>query len=205
VGKRGSSDRWLRRQKRDPYVARSQIDGYRSRAVYKLQQLDTADKLLKRGGVVVDLGSAPGGFSQYAASRVGDTGQVLAVDLLPMDSIPGVEFVQGDFTTDATLALLSAKLTVPPDLVMSDMAPNITGNSAVDQPRSMLLAELALEFAREQLNPGGDLLVKLFQGEGFEAFVSDVRSSFGQVKIRKPAASRSASREMYLLARHLKM
>lgn len=205
MAKRGSSDRWLRRQKRDPYVAQSQIDGYRSRAVYKLQQLDASEKLLRRGGVVVDLGSAPGGFSQYAASRVGDTGQVLAVDLLPMDSIAGVEFVQGDFTTDATLAELCEKLTVKPDLVLSDMAPNITGTSAVDQPRAMLLAELALEFARDQLKPRGDLVVKLFQGEGFEAFVRDARRSFGRVKICKPAASRSASREMYLLARHLKM
>ncbi len=205
MAKGGSSDRWLRRQKRDPYVARSQADGYRSRAVYKLQQLDDKEKLLRPGGIVVDLGSAPGGFSQYAANRVGEAGHVLAVDLLPMDSIPGVEFVQGDFTTEGTLELIKSKLSGPPDLVMSDMAPNITGNTAVDQPRGMLLAELALEFAREQLKPGGNLVVKLFQGEGFEALVSDARGSFRQVKVRKPAASRAASREMYLLARHLKM
>ena len=205
MAKSGSSDRWLRRQERDPYVGRSQLDGYRSRAVYKLQQLDAAEKLLRPGAVVVDLGAAPGGFSQYAAERVGASGQVVAVDLLPMDAIPGVEVIQGDFTTSETLARLLAVLSGAPDLVMSDMAPNISGNKAVDQPRSMLLAELALEFAVEHLQPRGDLVVKLFQGEGFEAFVGDARRRFERVKVRKPVASRSASREMYLLARHLKM
>lgn len=206
MAKRGSSDRWLRRQRRDPYVVRSRDEGYRSRAIYKLQQLDEREKLLRPGMVVVDLGAAPGGFSQYAAQRVGAKGRVVAIDLLPMDPIGGVDILQGDFTTEPTLQMLRETLGERAvDLVISDMAPNITGNSAVDQPRGMLLAEMALEFAREQLKPGGGLVVKLFQGEGFEAFVTDARSSFGRVRLRKPAASRSASREMYLLARQLQM
>ncbi len=206
MARRGSSGRWLRRQRRDPYVARSREEGYRSRAAYKLQQLDAGERLLRSGMVVVDLGAAPGGFSQYAAERVGAKGRVVAIDLLPMDPIAGADILQGDFSSEATLASLRATLGERGvDLVISDMAPNITGNRAVDQPRGMLLAELALEFAREQLNPGGDLVVKLFQGEGFEAFVTDVRSSFDRVRMIKPAASRSASREMYLLARQLQM
>jgi 23S rRNA (uridine2552-2'-O)-methyltransferase len=206
VARRGSSDRWLRRQRRDPYVARSRDEGYRSRATYKLQQIDASQKLLRPGMVVVDLGAAPGGFSQYAAQRVGEKGRVVALDLLPMDAIGGVDVLQGDFTTEATLETLREMLGERAvDLVISDMAPNITGNSAVDQPRGMLLAEMALEFAREQLKPGGGLVVKLFQGEGFEAFVTDARSSFRRVRTVKPAASRSASREMYLLARQLQM
>lgn len=156
--------------------------------------------------VVVDLGAAPGGFSQYAARRVGASGQVVAIDLLPMDPIMGVDIVQGDFSTEAGLRTLRGMLGERGvDLVISDMAPNITGNSSVDQPRGMLLAEMALEFARQQLKPGGDLVVKLFQGEGFEAFVTEARRSFVRVRLRKPAASRSASREMYLLARQLQM
>jgi 23S rRNA (uridine2552-2'-O)-methyltransferase len=206
VARRGSSDRWLRRQRRDPYVARSRDEGYRSRATYKLQEIDASQKLLRPGMVVVDLGAAPGGFSQYAAQRVGEKGRVVALDLLPMDPIGGVDILQGDFTTEATLETLREMLGERAvDLVISDMAPNITGNSAVDQPRGMLLAEMALEFAREQLKPGGGLVVKLFQGEGFEAFVTDARSSFRRVRTVKPAASRSASREMYLLARQLQM
>lgn len=204
--RQGSSDRWLRRQQRDPYVARSRDEGYRSRATYKLQQLDAAERLFRPGMVVVDLGAAPGGFSQYAARRVGASGRVVAMDLLPMDPITGVDIVQGDFSTDAALSTLQGMLGERAvDLVISDMAPNITGNSVVDQPRAMLLAEMALEFAREQLKPGGDLVVKLFQGEGFEAFVTEARGSFRRVRLRKPAASRSASREMYLLARQLQM
>lgn len=206
MARRGSSDRWLRRQRRDPYVTRSRDDGYRSRAVYKLQQLDAVEKLLRPGMVVVDLGAAPGGFSQYAAQRVGTKGRVVAIDLLPIDPIAGVDILQGDFSTDAVLGALRASLSERGvDLVISDMAPNITGNSAVDQPRGMLLAEMALEFARDQLKPGGDLVVKLFQGEGFEAFVAEARRSFRRVRLRKPAASRSTSREMYLLARQLQM
>jgi 23S rRNA (uridine2552-2'-O)-methyltransferase len=171
-----------------------------------LQELDAAEKLLSPGRVVVDLGAAPGGFSQYAAQRVGLKGRVIAIDLLSMDPIAGVDVLQGDFSTDAGVAMLRASLgDRPVDLVISDMAPNITGNAGVDQPRAMLLAELALDFAREQLKPGGDLVVKLFQGEGFESFVKEARGSFRRVRMRKPAASRSASREMYLVARHLQM
>ena len=201
----GSSHRWLQRQRRDKYVAQSREAGYRSRAAYKLAEIDESERLLRPGMTVVDLGAAPGGFSQYAALKVGETGSVVALDLLPMDPIPGVTFVQGDFTADETVARLEANLKEGVDLVMSDMAPNISGNKAVNQPRSMYLAELALDLARRILNPDGVLLVKLFQGDGFEAFVATARASFIKVKLKKPPASRRASREMYLLARTRRM
>ena len=205
MGGRGSSKRWLERQSKDPYVAQAQRLGYRSRAVFKLQEIDQSEKLFRPGGTVVDLGAAPGGFSQFAAERVSPQGRVLAIDLLAMDPFVGVDFFQGDFTEDETNEWLLANLSSGADIVISDMAPNISGHRAVDQPRSMYLAELALELARQSLRPGGDFLVKLFQGEGFDGFVAEVRESFGKVKLIKPKASRAASREMYLLARSHQM
>ena len=201
VDRSGSSRRWLGRQRRDTYVERSRREGYRSRAASKLIELDKGERLLRSGMSVVDLGAAPGGFSQYAARQVGPQGSVLALDFLDMEPIDGVTVLQGDFTDPKTVAALRAKVPHGIDLVISDMAPNISGNKAVDQPRCMSLAELALEFACEQLNPGGDLLVKLFQGEGFETYVEQARQRFVKVKVKKPRASRASSREMYLLAR----
>jgi 23S rRNA (uridine2552-2'-O)-methyltransferase len=199
----GSSSRWRQRQDRDPYVERAVREGWRSRAVFKLEQLQAKERLLKPGMRCVDLGSSPGGWSQYAARIVGAKGRVWALDLLPMDPIPGVEFVQGDFTAPATLEKLRAAMGGgAADLVMSDMAPNISGNRAVDQPRSMGLAEEALVFATEVLKPGGAFLIKLFQGEGFQHFVHGVRGRFGTVRLIKPKASRPESREIYLLARN---
>lgn len=198
-----SSQRWLARQQRDPYVARARADGYRSRAVYKLIEIDRRERLLRPGMVVVDLGAAPGGFSQYAAQRVGPAGRVIALDRLIMDPLPGVEFLAGDFTEDETLRRLEAKITEGADLVMSDMAPNISGNRAVDQPRAMYLAELALDLAQRSLRPGGSLLVKCFQGEGIDDLRTAARRVFGEVKLRKPKASRPKSPEIYLLARNL--
>lgn len=200
-----SSQRWLARQQRDPYVAQAQAEGYRSRAVYKLIEIDKKERLLRPGLVVVDLGAAPGGFSQYAAERVGSAGRVIAVDRLAMDPLPGVEFIEGDFTEDETLRELEAKIRGGADLVMSDMAPNISGTKAVDQPRAMYLAELALDLARTALRPGGTLLVKCFQGEGFETFRAQARENFTEVRLRKPRASRPKSREIYLLARNLSL
>ena len=207
MGRRSSSSRgWLKRQHTDAYVARSRAAGYRSRAAYKLLEIDAQVRLLRAGMRCVDLGAAPGGWSQVAAERVAPGGRVFALDVLPMEPIAGVDFIQGDFTEPATLAALRAALGADPvDLVMSDMAPNITGNRAVDQPRAMYLAELALELAREVLRPGGTLLVKLFQGEGFEAYRHAAQALFGELKFKKPPASRSKSREMYLLARNLRI
>lgn len=198
----GSSQRWRQRQERDIYVEQAGRAGYRARAVFKLEQIQAKERLLKPGTVCVDLGSAPGSWSQLAAKLVGSTGKVVAVDLLPMDAIPGVDFLEGDFTKSETVDALRALLgSRPVDLVMSDMAPNISGNRAIDQPRSMGLIEEALVFAREVLRPGGDFLCKAFQGEGIDAFVKELRASFKTVKIIKPKASRPESREIYLLAR----
>ncbi len=184
-------------------MARAVREGWRSRAVYKLQQIDTRDRLLRPGMVCVDLGACPGGWSQYAASKIGSTGRLVAIDLEPMDPIQGVHFIQGDFTrTGIRDQLVRALDGAPPRLVMSDMAPNITGHAAVDQPRAMSLAEAALEFACEVLEPRGSFLVKLFQGEGFEPFLGVARDRFGSVRTIKPRASRPESREMYLLARN---
>jgi 23S rRNA (uridine2552-2'-O)-methyltransferase len=202
----GSSSRWRQRQDKDPYVERAAREGWRSRAVFKLAEIDARERLLRPGAVCVDLGAAPGSWSQYAASKVGSGGRVLAVDLLEIDPIPGVEIATGDFTDAAVLDALGASLGgQPADLVMSDMAPNISGNNAIDQPRSMALADEALAFAREMLRPGGTFLVKLFQGEGIEAYVRTVRSAFGRAKTVKPKASRPESREIYLLARQYRM
>ncbi|UZJ44524.1 23S rRNA (uridine(2552)-2'-O)-methyltransferase RlmE [Marinimicrobium sp. C6131] len=200
-----SSNRWLDEHFSDPYVKQSQKDGYRSRASYKLIELDQKDRLFKPGMSVVDLGSAPGGWSQVAADRVGDRGRVLASDILPMDSIAGVEFIQGDFTEDAVLEQLLAALGgQKADLVISDMAPNMSGMNAVDQPAAIYLVELALDMARQVLKPGGHFVAKVFHGEGFDPLLQDTRNAFSKVAVRKPDASRARSREVYLVARGFK-
>lgn len=181
----------------DPYVQRAQKEGYRSRAAYKLLEIDERDHLLRRGTVVVDLGATPGGWSQVAATK---GCKVIALDLLPLQPVPGVEFIQGDFREDAVLAQLEARLGGEPvALVISDMAPNISGIGVADQARAMHLAELALDFASNHLEPGGAFLVKVFQGAGFEDFMRLMRSRFARVVTRKPKASRDRSSEVYLL------
>ncbi|WP_027329972.1 23S rRNA (uridine(2552)-2'-O)-methyltransferase RlmE [Marinimicrobium agarilyticum] len=200
-----SSNRWLDEHFKDPYVKQSQKDGYRSRASYKLVELDKKDKLFKPGMTVVDLGSAPGGWSQVAAERVGDHGKVLASDILPMDAVAGVTFIQGDFTEEAVLEQLLAGLgESKADLVISDMAPNMSGMNAVDQPAAMYLVELALDMARQVLKPGGHFVAKVFHGEGFDPLLQDTRNAFAKVAVRKPDASRARSREVYLVARGYK-
>ena len=197
---------WRERQERDPYVRQARQDGWRSRAVYKLEQIDRKEKLLRPDMRIVDLGAAPGGWSQYAGRRLDDRVRIVAVDVLPMDALPGVEFIQGDFTEDGTLAEIEAALGGDPvNLVMSDMAPNISGNRAVDQPRCMYLAELALELCKHVLGNDGDLVCKLFQGSGSDELIAAARSSFGRVRVMKPDASRPGSREVYLVARNYRM
>lgn len=201
-----SSHRWRQRQERDPYVDRAAREGWRSRAVFKLEQIQAKEKLIQPGMRCVDLGASPGGFSQFAAQRVGEKGAVWAIDLLPMDPIPGVRFLQGDFREPETVAEFRDSLGGQAvDLVMSDMAPNISGNRSIDQPRCMALAEEALAFAEEVLRPGGSFFVKLFQGEGFDDYVRTVRRRFAKTRLIKPKASRPESREIYLLARHYRM
>ena len=196
---------WIKQHVKDPYVKQSQVDGYRSRASYKLLEIVEKDRLIQSGMTVVDLGSSPGGWSQVAARLVGHTGRVHALDLLPMDSIAGVDFIQGDFTEedifDELLRLIENR---PVDLVISDMAPNLSGNKAVDQPAVMYLAELAVELAEKVLTSNGVFIAKLFQGQGFDPFVLQVRTLFNGVSIIKPDASRSRSREVYLVAKGLK-
>ena len=196
---------WIKQHVKDPYVKQSQVDGYRSRASYKLLEIVEKDRLIQSGMTVVDLGSSPGGWSQVAARLVGHTGRVHALDLLPMDSIAGVDFIQGDFTEedvfDELLRLIENR---PVDLVISDMAPNLSGNKAVDQPAVMYLAELAVELAEKVLTSNGVFIAKLFQGQGFDPFVLQVRTLFNGVSIVKPDASRSRSREVYLVAKGLK-
>jgi len=200
-----SSGRWLDRQRRDPYVQKARQSGARSRALFKLEELDRRNRLLKPGLIVVDLGAAPGGWSQYAAQRVGAAGRVIALDILPMDPIPGVDVLQGDFTEESVLRELEGRVgTRPVDLVISDLAPNMTGIDITDQARSMMLAELALDFATQHLRTGGDFLVKAFQGAGFTEFLRDLRGRFSEVLSRKPPASRAESREIYLLGRGFK-
>ncbi|MDO3387209.1 23S rRNA (uridine(2552)-2'-O)-methyltransferase RlmE [Gilvimarinus sp. SDUM040013] len=200
-----SSKRWLEEHFSDQYVKQSQKDGYRSRASYKLVELDKKDKLFRPGMTVVDLGAAPGGWSQVAANRVGDHGKVLASDILMMDSIAGVEFIQGDFTENEVFDTLMAAIDGSPvDLVISDMAPNMSGVGAVDQPKAMYLVELALDMASQILKPGGNFVAKVFQGEGFEPWLAEVRSAFGKVVTRKPDASRARSREVYIVAKGFK-
>ncbi|MFV8819949.1 23S rRNA (uridine(2552)-2'-O)-methyltransferase RlmE [Haliea sp. E17] len=199
--KRSSSKAWLKEHRDDPYVQRAQREGYRSRACYKLLELNEKDRLIRPGMTVLDLGSAPGGWSQVAADLVGHRGRVVASDILPMDNLAGVEFIQGDFTDDEVFdAILEAVGETPVDLVMSDMAPNMSGLNAVDQPRAMYLVELALDLARRVLPPGGTFVAKVFHGEGFEELMRDCRTSFQKVLTRKPDASRPRSREVYLVA-----
>lgn len=195
-----SSGRWLSRQAADPYVRQARSQGYRGRAAYKLIELDRRDRFLRRGLKVVDLGAAPGAWSQVAAGRVGPEGRVVALDLLPMEPIEGVAVLQGDFHQPEVLRRLEDAVGDRVDLVLSDMAPNMSGIAASDQARSMELAELALDFALERLNPGGVFVVKLFQGEGFDAFVRRVRGEMTRIRLRKPDASRKESREIYLVA-----
>lgn len=200
-----TSKAWMQEHVNDPFVRRAQAEGMRSRAAYKLEQLAGRDKLLKPGMVVVDLGAAPGGWSQVAARAVGGSGLVVGVDLLDMAPLPGVRFLRGDFGDDAVLnTLLELLGGRGVDLVLSDMAPNISGVSSVDQARSIGLAELAMDFALKHLKPQGNFLVKVFQGEGFDALVAAMRRRFVQVLIRKPEASRSRSSEVYLVGKGLK-
>jgi 23S rRNA (uridine2552-2'-O)-methyltransferase len=201
-----SSARWLSEHANDEYVKRAQKEGWRSRAVFKLEQIQTTEKLLRPGIRCVDLGAAPGGWSQYAARIIGSNSRIVATDILPMDAIVGVDFVLGDFREPHVLEeVLQCVGADKVDLVLSDMAPNMAGIDAVDQPRSMYLAELAMEFADRVLAPGGDLLVKLFQGSGFDQFIKDARRRYGRVVTKKPKASRSRSPEIYLLARQFGM
>lgn len=196
-----SSNRWLGEHFSDEYVKKAQQEGFRSRAVYKLKEIQEKDHILRPGMKVVDLGAAPGGWSQYATEILGRKGRMVASDILPIDPLPFVEFVQGDFREDSVLEeILNILGNEKADLVISDMAPNMSGVDAVDQPRAIHLCELALDMARQVLKPGGTFLVKLFQGDGSEVFLRDVRNSFKAVKVRKPAASRPRSREVYVLA-----
>jgi 23S rRNA (uridine2552-2'-O)-methyltransferase len=200
-----SSGNWLREHVEDPYVKQAQRDGYRSRASYKLIQLNEKDKLIRPGMLIVDLGSAPGGWSQVAGRLVGDKGTVVATDILPMDPVKNVDFIQGDFTEETVLnqilALLEGR---KPDLILCDIAPNITGIDVADQASSMYLVELALDMTRQVLKPKGDFVVKVFQGAGSDAYLKELRTSFEKVLIRKPAASRARSREVYVVARGFK-
>jgi len=187
-------------------VRQAQALGLRSRAAFKLLEIDKRDRLLRPGMTVVDLGAAPGGWSQVVADRIGARGRVVALDLLPIDPLPGVTALQGDFTEQVVLDRLLEQLEGRPvDLVLSDMAPNMSGMKAVDQPRAALLAELALDCARQVLRPGGDLLLKMFQGEGFDPLLAELRAAFTRVVVRKPKASRARSREVYLLARNYRL
>lgn len=199
------SKKWLKEHFDDAYVKQAQDAGYRSRAVFKLKEIDEKDHLLHRGMNVVDLGAAPGGWCQYVRDRLGPDDKILAVDILEMEPLPGVTFIQGDFTETAVLdKMLEALKGEQVDLVLSDMAPNISGMKVVDQPRAMYLDELALDFCLRTLAKGGDFLVKMFQGEGSDAYIKELRQQFTQVIIRKPKASRPRSREVYVLARGFK-
>ena len=196
------SREWLKEHFTDPFVKRAWAEGWRSRAVFKLEEIDRKEKLLKPGMVVLDLGSTPGAWSQYAKRRVGKNGTLIASDILPMEPIPGVDFIEGDFREESVFEAILAK--VPPggvDVVLSDMAPNLSGVDAIDKPRSLYLCELALDLANRALKPGGDVLIKTFQGTGFDVFVAEARKHYTRVKFAKPAASRSRSPELYLLAR----
>lgn len=207
---KGSSRRWLKEHFTDPYVKAAQKAGYRSRAVYKLEEINIRDRLLRPGLTVVDLGAAPGGWSQLAVKLIKPKGRLIAVDLLPIEPIEGVEIIQGDFTDEAIVNAILQKLSGDPaersvDVVMSDMAPNTSGVQSVDVNRSVYLCELALEFALRVLKPEGVFLFKIFQGEGFDALFAEIKRTFKTVAIRKPKASRGRSRELYVLARNLKL
>jgi len=196
------SPQWLREHFSDPFVQRAKTGGWRSRAVFKLEEIDRREKLLRPGQICVDLGAAPGAWSQYARGRVGERGRIIAVDLLALESLPGVEFLQGDFREqellDRLLALLPERGT---DVVLSDMAPNLSGVDSIDQPRSMELAELALDLAGRVLKPHGCALIKVFQGAGFQELLGTARQRFARVRLLKPQASRARSPELYLLAK----
>jgi len=196
---------WMQEHLDDPFVKRANADGWRSRAVFKLMEIDEKDRLIRPGAQIVDLGAAPGGWSQYASRRLSGRGKVIALDILPMDSLPDVHFIQGDFTEQAILETLLASLgDNESDLVMSDMAPNMSGMKAVDQPRAVYLAELAMDLALRVLRRKGCFLVKIFQGEGFDPYLAAMRANFDEVMTRKPAASRARSREIYLLGKGIR-
>nr|WP_202604634.1 23S rRNA (uridine(2552)-2'-O)-methyltransferase RlmE [Pseudomonas syringae] len=202
VARSKTSHNWLKEHFDDKYVKMAQKDGYRSRASYKLLEIQEKDKIIRPGMTVIDLGAAPGGWSQVTSRLIGGQGRLIASDILEMDSIPDVTFIQGDFTEDAILEqILEAVGNTQVDLVISDMAPNMSGLSAVDMPRAMFLCELALDLAGRVLRPGGDFLIKVFQGEGFDIYHKDIRKLFDKVQMRKPSSSRDRSREQYLLAR----
>jgi len=202
VARSKTSHNWLKEHFDDKYVKMAQKDGYRSRASYKLLEIQEKDKIIRPGMTVIDLGAAPGGWSQVTSRLIGGQGRLIASDILEMDSIPDVTFIQGDFTEDAVLGqILEAVGNTQVDLVISDMAPNMSGLSAVDMPRAMFLCELALDLAGRVLRPGGDFLIKVFQGEGFDVYHKDIRKLFDKVQMRKPLSSRDRSREQYLLAR----
>jgi 23S rRNA (uridine2552-2'-O)-methyltransferase len=197
-----SSARWLAEHAADPYVKRAHEEGWRSRAAFKLEEIQRTDRILRPGMTVVDLGAAPGGWSQFAARTLGGQGRVIALDVLAMPALPGVEFIEGDFTEESVLEQLNAALGGKKvDLVMSDMAPNMMGIADVDHDRSMALVDLAVDFAAHSLRPGGDLLMKVFQGREFQPLVARLRRDFESVKLRKPKASRARSAEVYVLAR----
>ena len=201
MGKKGSSGRWLQEHHKDEYVLQAQREGYRSRAVYKLIELLERDRLIRRGQRILDLGAAPGGWCQVVSRLAGPDAEIVAVDLLEMQPIEGVTFIQGDFREDEVLQRIVSSLSGEADLVLSDMAPNISGIRSVDQTRSMYLAELALDCVTQVLAPGGAFITKLFHGEGFDSYVKNARSRFQQVRVKKPRASRPRSRETYMVAR----
>ncbi len=201
-----SSNRWLDEHFSDQYVKKSHVDGYRTRASYKLLELIEKDRLVRPGMLVLDLGSAPGGWSQVAAEQVGHSGRVVASDILPMDALAGVEFIQGDFTEEDVFNQILATLgDTPVGLVISDMAPNMSGINAVDQPQAMYLVELALDMAKRVLHPGGDFVAKVFHGEGYDQYLKDLRGCFDKVVVRKPDASRSRSREVYVVGKGFRL
>lgn len=194
-----SSKGWLKEHFDDQYVKKSQEDGYRSRASYKLIELNDKDKLIKSGDTVVDLGAAPGGWSQVASELVGESGKVIASDILPMSALPNVTFIQGDFTEQAVFDEIMSHIDGRVDLVISDMAPNMSGNAAIDIPKALYLVELAFDMAQQILSPGGAFAAKVFQGEGFDQLLADMRQVFTKVVSRKPDSSRARSREVYLV------
>lgn len=201
-----SSKRWLTEHFNDKYVQQAQKKGLRSRAVFKIDEIQSKDRLFKPGMVVVDLGAAPGGWSQFSAEQVGATGTVIACDILPMDSLAGVDFLHGDFRNEKVLEALLNKIGgTNVDIIMSDMAPNMSGNQSVDQAQSMYLCELALDMCRQVLKPNGSFIVKVFMGEGFDQYFKDVKQMFSSVKTRKPDSSRARSREVYLVAKGYKL
>lgn len=202
MGLSKSSKKWLQEHFNDVYVKKAQAEGYRSRAIYKLKEIDEKERLFKHGMTVVDLGAAPGGWTQYVSEKLSGSGTIVALDILPMDSLAGVEFILGDFQEDLVLQKL---INLVPergvDVVLSDMSPNMSGNIAVDIPRATYLTELAFDFSSKMLKPGGVMLMKVFHGTGFDDLVKQVRQQFERVVIRKPLASRARSRETYLLAK----